>query len=127
LPAYEKNIIDDLIRKGLFRPEFINRFDESIVFRPLNKQELGLVAKLIISDLANNLKINQKLDLSVGSEVISLLVEKGYDPQMGARPMRRIISKTIENIVANRILSGEVAAGGSISVDLRSVEAVLGE
>ncbi|MFZ1522759.1 MAG: AAA family ATPase [Candidatus Saccharimonadales bacterium] len=127
LPAYEKNIIDDLIRKGLFRPEFINRFDESIVFRPLNKQELGFVAKLIISDLANNLKINQKLNLSVGSEVISLLVEKGYDPQMGARPMRRIISKTIENIVANRILSGEVAAGGSISVDLRSVETVLGE
>jgi ATP-dependent Clp protease ATP-binding subunit ClpC len=125
LPSYEKNIIDDLIQKGLFRPEFINRFDESIVFRPLNKQELGLVAGLIVADLANNLRINQKLNLSVSPDVISILVEKGYDPQMGARPMRRIISKTIENIVANKILTGDAVTGGSISVDIKSIEGIL--
>jgi ATP-dependent Clp protease ATP-binding subunit ClpC len=121
LPAYEKQIIDDLIQKGLFRPEFINRFDETIVFRPLNKDELAQVANLIISSIANNLQVNQKLSLNVNQDVVPILVEKGYDPQMGARPMRRIISKTVENIVANKILSGEAVAGGSVVVDLASV------
>lgn len=122
LPTYQKQIIDKLIEQGMFRPEFINRFDEAIVFRPLNKDELGQVANLIIGDIANNLKLNQKLDLEVQPEVIPLLVEKGYDPTMGARPMRRIISKTVENIVANKILTGEASAGGQVVVDLQSVQ-----
>ena len=122
LPVYQKQIIDQLIAKGLFRPEFVNRFDEAIVFRPLNKDELGQVANLIINDIASNLKLNQKLSLTVQPEVIPLLVEKGYDPTMGARPMRRIISKTVENIVANKILTGEASAGGQVVIDLPSVE-----
>jgi ATP-dependent Clp protease ATP-binding subunit ClpC len=125
LPTYEKQIIDTIINQGLFRPEFINRFDEAIVFRPLNKDELGQVANLIIGDIAANLQTNQKLSLNVGADVISLLVEKGYDPTMGARPMRRIISKTIENIVANKILAGGAEAGATINVSLDDVQKVL--
>jgi ATP-dependent Clp protease ATP-binding subunit ClpA len=125
LPTYEKQIIDTIINQGLFRPEFINRFDEAIVFRPLNKDELGQVANLIIGDIASNLQTNQKLSLNVGADVISLLVEKGYDPTMGARPMRRIISKTIENIVANKILAGGAEAGATINVSLEDVQKVL--
>lgn len=125
LPTYEKQIIDTIINQGLFRPEFINRFDEAIVFRPLNKDELGQVANLIIGDIAANLQTNQKLSLNVGADVISLLVEKGYDPTMGARPMRRIISKTIENIVANKILAGGAEAGATINVSLEDVRKVL--
>ena len=105
---------------------FINRFDEAIVFRPLNKDELGQVANLIISDIAKNLQINQKLSLTIAPGVVPLLVEKGYDPTMGARPMRRIISKTIENIVANKILAGGIEAGATINVSLDDVENALG-
>lgn len=125
LPNYQKQIMDEVINQGAFRPEFINRFDEAIVFRPLNKNELGQVASLIIGDIAKNLQANQKLNLTISPEVITLLVEKGYDPQMGARPMRRIISKTVENIVANKILAGQVTAGSNLSVDLETVEKVL--
>ena len=96
--------------KQHFRPEFINRFDELIVFRMLERRDLEQIVLLEARKLIQRLADKQiKLDLS--PEVVSMLVDKGYDPQYGARPMRRAIERLLEDPIAEAILRGELAAG----------------
>lgn len=98
--------------KQHFRPEFINRFDELIVFRMLERQDLEKIVLLEAQKLINRLADKQiKLDLS--PEVVSMLVDKGYDPQYGARPMRRAIERLLEDPIAEAILRGDLTAGHS--------------
>lgn len=96
--------------KKHFRPEFINRFDELIVFRMLDRPDLEKIVELEARKLINRLA-DKQISLSLSPEVISMLVEKGYDPQYGARPMRRAIERLLEDPIAEAILRGELAAG----------------
>jgi len=121
---FEQEFVNNLIQSHQFRPEFLNRFDEIVIFKPLEKPELLQIVDLILASLNKNLT-NQKIQVSVSDEAKSYLVDKGYDPQLGARPMRRIIQKTVENIVAKSIIAGEVSDQRVIEISLADLQAVL--
>lgn len=96
--------------KQHFRPEFINRFDELIVFRMLERRDLEQIVQLEAKKLIKRLA-DKQIQLELSPEVISLLVDKGYDPQYGARPMRRAIERMLEDPIAEAILRGDLQAG----------------
>lgn len=96
--------------KQHFRPEFINRFDELIVFRMLERKDLEQIVLLEAQKLIKRLA-DKQITLTLSPEVISMLVDKGYDPQYGARPMRRAIERLLEDPIAEAILRGDLAAG----------------
>ena len=96
--------------KQHFRPEFINRFDELIVFRMLERRDLEQIVVLEARKLIKRLA-DKQIELTLSPEVVSMLVDKGYDPQYGARPMRRAIERLLEDPIAEAILRGDLAAG----------------
>ncbi len=125
LEQFEKQFIDELINTNQFRPEFLNRFDEIVTFRPLDKPELVQVIDLIIKGINKNLAL-QKVSVDVEQDAKLLLVERGYDPRLGARPMRRIVQRAVENTVAKQMLSGTVAPGSKITITLDQVLQIVG-
>ena len=114
---FEKDFIDELINSNQFRPEFLNRFDEIVVFRPFTKDELIQVLNLILISV-NKMLEPQKVSVEVEEDAKLLLVEKGYDPRLGARPMRRVVQRAVENTVAKQMLSGSVNPGDVITITL---------
>ena len=124
LEQFESHFIDELISGDLFHPEFLNRFDEIVVFGPLSKNELLQVVDLILVDVNKNLD-QQKVTVTVTQDAKEYLVEAGYDPRLGARPMRRVVQRAVENTVAKLMLSREVEAGGSIEITLEQVTTIL--
>jgi ATP-dependent Clp protease ATP-binding subunit ClpC len=125
LQQFEESFINELISSHLFHPEFLNRFDEIVVFGPLSKTELLQVVDLILVSVNKNLA-EQKITITVAPDAKEYLVEAGYDPRLGARPMRRVVQKAVENTVAKLLLSGSVTAGGSIEITREQVELILG-
>ena len=125
LEQFEAQFTDELISSNQFRPEFLNRFDEIVVFRPLNKEELLQVVDLILVSINKTLAL-QKVSVAVNQDAKELLVERGYDPRLGARPMRRVVQRAVENTVAKQLLSGSVAPGGVMSITREQVEQILG-
>ena len=124
LAQFEDKFVDELISSNLFHPEFLNRFDEIVVFAPLNKAELLKVVDLILVDVNKNLS-EQKITVTVSQDAKAYLVEAGYDPRLGARPMRRVVQRSVENTVAKMMLAKEVQAGGSIEISLEQVKDLL--
>lgn len=125
LEQFEQQLVNELIDSQQFRPEFLNRFDEIVVFRPLNEDELLQVIDLILAGINKNLAL-QKVKVNVADEAKRLLVAKGNDPRLGARPMRRIVQRSVENLVAARMLGGQVAPGSTIELTLEEIQSVLG-
>lgn len=126
ITQFEDKIVDELISSQHFKPEFLNRYDEIVVFRPLDKPELLQVLGLILQGVNKTLE-NQKITINVDEDAKVYLVEKGYDPRLGARPMRRIVQKAVESTVAKKMLSGEATAGSEINITLSEVQGVLEE
>ena len=124
LQQFEDKFVDELISGNLFHPEFLNRFDEIVVFGPLSKSELLQVVDLILVDVNKNLA-EQKVTVTVAPDAKEYLVEAGYDPRLGARPMRRVVQRAVENTVAKEMLSRQVEAGGSIEITLDQVKSIL--
>jgi len=124
LEQFEDTFVDELISSNLFHPEFLNRFDEIVVFAPLSKPELLQVVDLILADVNKNMA-QQKITVVVAQDAKEYLVEAGYDPRLGARPMRRVVQRAVENTVAKLMLSREVQAGGSIEITLAQVKEML--
>lgn len=120
----KEQLTNDLIASGEFKPEFLNRFDEICVFQPLSKEALTSIVDLIIASTNKTLE-SRKISVALDTEAKALLVERGYDPKLGARPMRRIVSKTVENIVARAVLSGEAGSGAKITITADMIEAAL--
>jgi ATP-dependent Clp protease ATP-binding subunit ClpB len=100
-----------------FRPEFLNRVDEVIVFRPLDEAQLRQIVGLLVAGLGVRLT-ESGMTLQVTDAALTLLAREGYDPLYGARPLRRAIQRELENPLARRILGGEVTAGDTIIVDV---------
>ena len=100
-----------------FRPEFINRLDDIIVFHELTSEQIGSIVELMIKDLQKRLS-ERKLNLELTKTAKKWLADTGYDPTFGARPLRRAIERYIENPLASKILSGEYKEGDMILVDL---------
>jgi ATP-dependent Clp protease ATP-binding subunit ClpC len=102
--------------KAHFRPEFLNRIDDTIVFHELTKEEVILVADLFITRLREQLT-TQGLGLELSATAQAFLAEKGYDPELGARPLRRAIQQYVEDVLSEKILFKEFHAGQTIVVD----------
>jgi ATP-dependent Clp protease ATP-binding subunit ClpC len=115
LEQFEAELTNELIHSGQFRPEFLNRFDEIVLFKPLGKEELYQVIDLMIASINKTLAV-QKISLSVADDAKLKLIDLGYDPQLGARPLRRVVQRTIESQIAKRLLSGELQAGQSVTI-----------
>jgi ATP-dependent Clp protease ATP-binding subunit ClpB len=98
-----------------FKPEFINRVDDIIVFRGLNHQEIRQIVDLQLQDLQAKLA-EQNLQVNITPEAKEFLIKEGYDPVFGARPMKRTISREIENRLAEKILQGEVSPGKIVQI-----------
>jgi ATP-dependent Clp protease ATP-binding subunit ClpC len=117
LENFERPLIDKLIGTGQFKPELVNRFDEVVLFRPLNEAELAQVAEVMLQGVNKTLAV-QQLSVQLTPEALKVIVHQGYDPEFGARPMRRIIQKTVENAIAVKILRGEAQPGSTILLDV---------
>jgi ATP-dependent Clp protease ATP-binding subunit ClpC len=102
--------------KAHFRPEFLNRIDDTIVFHELTREEVILVADLFITRLRDQLT-TQGLGLELSAKAQVFLAEKGYDPELGARPLRRAIQQYVEDVLSEKILFKEFHAGQTIVVD----------
>lgn len=110
-----QDIINGIIREGIFRPELLNRFDSTIIFEPLTLAEQGQVAQLMLGGLYERIK-ERGYELSVSSDLLDVLVKKGYSPEFGARPMQRVLQDVVEEAVAQKIISGEIPRGGTITL-----------
>ena len=112
---FKEALIEKMISDGEFKPEFLNRFDEICLFKPLSKDDLVKVLDLMIASTNKTLS-SQKISVQLDDEAKQILIEKGYDPKMGARPMRRMVQKTVENFVATAILSGTAKPGSTLTI-----------
>jgi ATP-dependent Clp protease ATP-binding subunit ClpA len=111
----QKKVIDHVLEQGIFSPEFFNRFDGVIVYEPLEEEDLKKIAKLLLDDLAKNLR-KKEITLKVTDEAAAKLARDGFDPAFGARPMRRIVDLYLGDLMGKAILSGEISAGDSIKI-----------
>ena len=109
--------------KSSFRPEFLNRLDEIIMFRPLTKENLNGIIEIMVASLRKRLQ-ERGLGLEITDEAKSLIIERGFDPLYGARPLRRYLQSSVETLIARRILSGEVLPDSTIVVDTENGELV---
>ena len=108
--------VNDLVRTS-FKPEFVNRLDDIVVFAPLSKDDLGQIVSLYIDRLERRLS-ERRLQLAVTPDARAWLAERGYDPVYGARPLRRLMQHEIDDNLARALLSGEVRDGDTVRVDL---------
>lgn len=115
LAPLEEELTNTMIHEGQFRPEFLNRFDEICIFKPLSREDLSKIVDLMVTSV-NKTLAPQKISVSLSEDAKMVLIERGYDPRMGARPMRRIVQKTVENLVAELVLSGAVGSGTVVDI-----------
>ena len=115
LPQAEERVMEDLRRS--FRPEFLNRLDETILFKPLTKDNIGSIVNLIMADLNKRLS-DRELHVALSDDAKQFIVDNAYDPVYGARPLKRYIQKYVETLSAKLILAGEVGEGDTIRIEL---------
>lgn len=101
-----------------FRPEFLNRLDETILFKPLTRADIGGIVDLLLADVNGRLA-DRELKISLTDEGKKFVADNGYDPVYGARPLKRYLQKHVETLAARMILRDEVRAGGTIVIDIR--------
>ena len=106
-----------------FRPEFLNRLDETILFKPLTKDNLTGIIDIMVEGLRKRLA-DRSLKLCITDRAKELIIERGYDPLYGARPLRRYLQSSVETLLARAILSGDLAAGSTLTVDVENDELV---
>ena len=104
--------------KDIFKPEFINRVDELIVFHALTEDEIKQIAELMLKDVGKRLKENG-MTLTYNEDVVALLSKEGYDPAFGARPLRRVIQRTVEDALSEEIIAGKLALGDDIQLSVK--------
>lgn len=114
----KRKIIDFTVDSGIFRLEFLNRFNGVIFFRPLNSLELQSVVKLILKKLAKRLKDEKNIEVNFGEELIDEIISSGYESIFGARSINRYVEDKIEDLIAKEIISGEVKKGEKITISL---------
>ena len=120
-PDAKAAVMADLRRT--FRPEFLNRLDETILFRPLTKDNLDSIIDIMVSALRERLA-QRSLELEITPEAKELIIDRGFDPLYGARPLRRYLQSSVETLIARTILSGDLSAGSILVVDVRDGELV---
>ena len=112
--------------KDLFRPEFINRVDELIVFHSLSEDEIRRITELMLKQVADRLE-EQEIRLTWDESVTEKLAKDGYDPKFGARPLRRLIQRTVEDTLSEELLSGQIRLGQEIVLTVKDGKVVIME
>ena len=115
-------VMNDL--RSHFRPEFLNRLDEIILFKPLTKNNIGNIVDLMVAELDRRLS-DQELSLTLTEAAKAQVVENGYDPVYGARPLKRYLQNYVETLAAKKILSGDVHAGDTLELDVRDGQFII--
>ena len=121
-PEALEQVMNDL--RGHFRPEFLNRLDEIILFKPLTKDNIGGIVDLMVKELSDRLA-DQELSLELTDAARTQVIENGYDPVYGARPLKRYLQNYVETLAAKKILSGDVHAGDTLVLDVKDGEFVI--
>ena len=116
-PEAEAQVMAEL--RAHFRPEFLNRLDETIMFRPLTKSNIGAIVELLIADVNKRLA-DRELQIELSDEAKQFVIDGGYDPMYGARPLKRYLQKHVETLAARLILSGNVGSGDTILIDVEN-------
>ena len=115
--------IDSSVKKA-FKPEFLNRIDDIIVFRNLSRENLQEIIKLEVNEVVERLKA-RGIDINLSAEAMDFLMEKGYDPLYGARPLKRTIQRYVEDMLSEEIISGRFKEGSKVTVVRREDNLVL--
>lgn len=115
--ACEEAVMNEL--RGNFRPEFLNRLDEVIMFKPLTKGNIGGIIRLLMADLNKRL-VEREISVELSAEAEQFIVDNGYDPVYGARPLKRYLQKTVETLAAKLILADGAGAGDIIFIELQN-------
>jgi len=110
---FKKELVDTIIDRGIFKPEFLNRFDAVVTFQPLKSDELRQIAVLMLGGLRKRLK-NQGIDLLINEVLVDYLMKQGSDPKFGARPMNRAIQDKVEIKIAKMLISGKIKNGSTV-------------
>ena len=108
-----QEIIDHIVKQGTYRPELINRFDSTIIFEPLNPEQQTEVASLMFGSLYERVK-ERGYEVHIDENLLKMLVEKGYNPEFGARPMQRVLQDVVEEKIAQKIIAGEIRKGDTV-------------
>ena len=113
-PGCEAEVMNEL--RSHFRPEFLNRLDEIILFKPLTRDNIGNIITLLMADLNKRLA-DRQIKVSLTDSAAAFITENGYDPVYGARPLKRYLQKNVETLAAKLILADEVREGDTILID----------
>jgi ATP-dependent Clp protease ATP-binding subunit ClpB len=119
---------EDMVMQDLrshFRPEFLNRLDEIILFKPLTKENIGGIVELLLADVNRRLA-DRELSIQLTDAAKQYVIDNGYDPVYGARPLKRYLQKYVETLAARMILSDQVHMGDTIIIDVENGELVAG-
>ena len=111
----EENVMGEL--RTQFRPEFLNRLDEIIMFKPLTKDNIKNIAGLLLKDVNKRLE-DKEISIEITDRAMDFIAENGYDPVYGARPLKRYLQKHVETLAAKKIIANEVSPGETIKIDL---------
>jgi len=117
--AFQKELLEFLQKKEIFRPELLNRFDGIIVFKPLGKEEVMQIIKLLLNDLSKKL-LEKDITVNFDEKIIAKIAQEGFDEQFGARPLKRFIQDNIEDVLAQKILKEEIERGDKINISVDS-------
>ena len=114
----------DTLLKQQFRPEFLNRLDEIIFYKPLSKEEIFSIVNLMLDDLRKRLK-DKQISISVTDSAKEYIIEQGYDPNYGARPLRRFLQRKAETLIAKKIIAGNIMPGTTLVLDFNGNELII--
>ncbi|MBQ1538820.1 MAG: ATP-dependent chaperone ClpB, partial [Ruminococcus sp.] len=112
-----KSRVEALLHRS-FRPEFLNRLDEIVYYKPLRREEISNIVRLMLTELDKRLE-DRRIDVNVTDRAMEQVIEQGFDPAFGARPLKRFIQRNIETLIAHKILSGEIEPDSTVTVDYR--------
>ena len=113
--AEAENIIKNLL-KDYFRPEFLNRIDDIVVFKSLAKEQVKAIAEILLKDLSERLEKQINVKLTWTEDAVTALSEKGFEVNFGARPLKRLLTHTVETELSKKIISGEVKDGDTVEI-----------
>ena len=115
-----KNEVQTLLRRS-FRPEFLNRLDEIVFYKPLSKENITGIIDLLVQDLNRRLE-DQQLTVRLTDEAKAEIIDRSYDPAFGARPLRRYVQHTVETLIARRLIAGDVTPNSVLTVQVKNGE-----
>ena len=123
LSQQKKVLIDELISRGLFRPEFLNRFDDVVMFHVLQPEQVRGIARNQLAILQKRLRDEQRIDVSFDDSLVEKVAELGYDPKFGGRSMRRVIQEHVEQLIADLIIKGDIQPGTHVTLQGKNLKA----